>query len=382
MRRAHGGRSALLGGLSLLLMLPPSLSGQVQQIAQGQTIQGTLAQGDLKMADGHVYDVYTFDGTAGQVLTLTLRSPVFDTYLVLARSAGVITEELVTDDDGGGGTDSRIVHTVAESGPLLVIVRGLSSEATGAYTLELGSVERRAPTISAIRPGEVRVGELGADDDFTEDLAYYELFTFDGGAGDRIGVSMRSSQFDTYLGVGTWDGTTFGSLATNDDGFSDGTSDSRVVITLPEAGSYAVRATSLGAQRTGQFTLAVEAMPPVAAPTVTAIRAGETLVGELTRDDVEMDDGSYYDLFSYSGAVGESVTVTLRSSQFDTYLSVGAPGSGEGFTELGADDDSGGGTDSELTVPVPAGGVLLIRANSLSGGATGGYTISIRRSGT
>ena len=381
MRRSHCRRPVVLAGFSLFMMLPGALPAQVTPVTLGETVRGTIAADDQRLADGHLYDVYSFQGEAGTVVTVTLRSEAFDSYLVLARASGVITEEVAADDDSGGGTDARIVHSLDAAGPLLVIVRGLSSEATGEYTLELGTLARRTPTLTAIRAGEIRVGELDAGDDFTDDMSFYELFTFEARAGDRVGASMRSSQFDAYLEIGHWDGTALASIGSNDDGFQDGTSDARLALTLPDDGTYAIRATSLGPQQAGQFTIALETLPALETPSGAAIRAGETLVGELTAEDALLDDGSSYDLYSYTGTAGESVTVTLRSSAFDAYLSVGEAGGPSGFSEIGADDDSAGGTDSEVTVTVPAGGTLLIRANSLSPGQFGQYTVGVRSGG-
>ena len=379
MRRTHGGWPILAAGYALFL-LPFSLSAQAQPLARGQVVHGTIAEGDPKLADGHLYDVYSFDADPGEIVTITVRSPEFDTYAVLARSSGVITEELATDDDGAGGTDSRVVHTLDAGGSYLVIVRGLSAEARGPYTVELGAIVRVPPTISTIRVGDIRVSELGEGDDFTEDMAYYEYFTFEGRAGDRYAANMRSSQFDTYLVIGRWDGSNFEVIGSNDDGFGDGTTDSRLRVTLPSNGQYAIRATSLTGQQEGQFTLGLEALPPAEPASRTNIRAGETLNGDLAESDAELDDGSYYDYYVYTGRPGEQVTVTLRSAAFDAYLAVGEASGADGFTELANDDDSAGGTDSEITVTVPASGVLMIRANSLSGGVVGAYSVSVRAS--
>ena len=169
MRRTHGGWPILAAGYALFL-LPFSLSAQAQPLARGQVVHGTIAEGDPKLADGHLYDVYSFDADPGEIVTITVRSPQFDTYAVLARSSGVITEELATDDDGAGGTDSRVVHTLDAGGSYLVIVRGLSAEARGPYTVELGAIVRVPPTISTIRVGDIRVSELGEGDDQTKEI--------------------------------------------------------------------------------------------------------------------------------------------------------------------------------------------------------------------
>lgn len=380
MRRSHPGRPVLAAWLGLFL-LAPSAAVQAPALARGETVRGTLGDGDLRLAAGHAYDAFTIEGRSGEVVTVTLRSADFDAYLVLARSSGPITEEVAADDDGGGGTDARVVRTLPADGPYIVVVRGLAPDAAGAYTLELGTLERRSATVTPIDRGETRVGALGAEDDFTDDLAYYELYPFEARAGERVAAVMRSGDFDTYVVVGYWDGETLVELAANDDGFGDGTSDSRVVVTLPEDGTYAVRATSLEGQQSGQFTVALDALAAAPAPSLTPIRAGESVAGELGAGDAELDDGSYYDLYAYAGAPGDRVTVTMRSEEFDTFLAVGNGPGADGFEEIASDDDGAGGTDSAITVEVPADGILLIRANSLAGATSGVYTLTVRPEG-
>lgn len=381
MRCSHPGSVALAAGILMSLAVPAGAAGQVGSVAPGQAVRGAISAGDPTLAGGHGYHTYTFDGVAGQAVSVTLRSPDFDAYLVLARNSGAVTEELTADDDGAGGTDSRISYTLPVSGPYLLIVRGLEPEAIGAYTLDLGAMTRPAATVQGIRAGETRVGELGPEDDFTDDFSYYEIFTFQGRAGERVVASMRAADFDTYLEVGRWDGRTLSFLDSNDDG-SEASTDSRLAFTIPATGAYALRATSLGPQASGSFSVSLEAAGSAASPGGSTAPTASTLSGDLSSTDARLDDGSYFDVYSYTGVPGERVTVTLRSAEFDTFLVLGHPDGQGGFSPLASDDDGAGGTDSELTADIPAGGVLLIRANSLSAGQTGRYTISIRSAGS
>jgi hypothetical protein len=43
------------------------------------------------------------------------------------------------------------------------------------------------------------------------------------------------------------------------------------------------------------------------------------------------------------------------------------------------DDDSGGGTDAQVEIDVSAGATVLIRANALSEGMQGAYTLQVTR---
>ncbi|HEX8391364.1 MAG TPA: hypothetical protein VF665_03315 [Longimicrobium sp.] len=115
--------------------------------------------------------------------------------------------------------------------------------------------------------------------------------------------------------------------------------------------------------------------PPQMLPPAQVLAAGQEIRGALERTDPQADDGSYYDEYELRGAPGTRMTVTLRSSEFDTFLAVGsAPGAG--WRQTAGDDDGAGGTDSRLVLTLPAGGALVIRANSLEARRTGAYTLS------
>jgi subtilisin family serine protease len=73
-------------------------------ISVGQTVQGTLATTDCNY-QGKYADEYTFNGTAGQQIVVSMSSTAFDTFIYLYGTAGQI---IAQDDDGGGGTNSRI----------------------------------------------------------------------------------------------------------------------------------------------------------------------------------------------------------------------------------------------------------------------------------
>jgi hypothetical protein len=96
--------------------------------------------------------------------------------------------------------------------------------------------------------------------------------------------------------------------------------------------------------------------------------------GTLAPGDATAPDGSWYDNYPISFPVGTVATITMRSNDFDTYISVHAP-SGATYS----DDDSGGGTDSQVRITIDEPGTWNVWANSLRTGDTGNYTLSIER---
>ncbi|HEX8116366.1 MAG TPA: PPC domain-containing protein, partial [Pyrinomonadaceae bacterium] len=108
-------------------------------ISYGQTVNGTLANTDCLLAGGSYYDGYTFSGTAGQQILISMSSSAFDTYLYLhAPGGGLLTQ----DDDGGGGTNSRIPAgsgflTLPSTGTYTIRASSFSAGSTGSYSLTL-----------------------------------------------------------------------------------------------------------------------------------------------------------------------------------------------------------------------------------------------------
>lgn len=113
---------------------------------------------------------------------------------------------------------------------------------------------------------------------------------------------------------------------------------------------------------------------PAAAQSV--IRPGETVRGSLTGSDRRLDDGSSYDCFRLQARAGERVAVTLRSNDFDAYLAVVEGRDCSASDSAETDDDGAGGTDSLVRMTL-GDGPYSIRANSLSEGETGAYTLSV-----
>lgn len=254
------------GAFTLALQPPPEPStGRPQPISPGTAVTGEIADTDYVEDDEErLYDVWTFTGRAGQRLTARMRSDEFDTYLNLGRMEDGEFVSLATDDDGGEqGTDSRLSHVLPDDGEYVIRASAYGMEG-GAYTLDLQEQVVRAPgPPRPLEPGRQMEGRLDDEDAvLAADGSYYELWSFQGRAGEQVRIRMESDDFDTYVAVGRMEGGCgdFEEVATMDDG-GDGT-DTRMEITLPEDGEYVVRANSFSAGQTGDYTLVVESQGP------------------------------------------------------------------------------------------------------------------------
>lgn len=124
--------------------------------------------------------------------------------------------------------------------------------------------------------------------------------------------------------------------------------------------------------------VALLAAAPAAAQPI--IRPGQTVTGELSPDDPSLEDASHFDLWTFQAEPHHVYHVTLRSGDFDAYLTVG-PDAGPECGACDTDDDGGGGTDADLRFTAGRAGVHEIRANSYNAGETGRYTLVLEDEG-
>ncbi|HEX8360607.1 MAG TPA: hypothetical protein VF613_10880, partial [Longimicrobium sp.] len=355
----------------------PSAGGGEGTIAAGQTVSGQLQASDMKLADNSYADEYRYEGRPGEEIVITLRSPTFDTYLVWGAGQGSTFRSEKTDDDGAGGTDSRLTVTVGSSGTYTIRANSLAANTTGAYTLSVESTGTGQAVAAGgvIRAGQNVSGRLERSDPRLPDNSHYDSYVYQGTPGEQILITLTSPEFDTYLRWGRGQGAQFQLLGTDDD--AGGGTNSRMQVTVDASGTYTIQANSLAANTTGAYTLAVERASGAAPSGAQTLSMGQSVSGRLDASDPKLSDNSHYDLYVYRGRPGERVLVTMRSTDFDTYMAWGRL-AGSRFEAESRDDDGGGGTNSQLIATVGASGTYAVQANSLAAGATGSYTLSVQ----
>ena len=227
--------------------------------------------------------------------------------------------------------------------------------------------------------GEVR-GTLSSSDMVSARDNYLDAWSLEGRAGGEVTIDLVSEGFDTYLylvGPGL-DAT----LADDDSGAG---CNSRITFTFLENGTFSVVASSSVSGETGVYSLSVSdriASPPYSCggvdPTVLAslptegrtLTLGESVSGRLSPGMLTIEEDRVAEAWTIEGRAGRAVTITLESDAFDAYLFVIGPGLSEPLT----DDDSGGASNSELTVQFPIDGTFTVVATVLSAGS-GSYLL-------
>lgn len=211
---------------------------------------------------------------------------------------------------------------------------------------------------------------------FPGDNSYFDAYTFTGRAGQRVDITMSSRQIDAYLILLDPEGR---DVAQDDD--SAGGTNSRIVATLPVSGTYTIFANSYGEGEVGAYNLQLaiaDSRTATAAPARPAVATGMLLREEGLLDataPILQSDGSRYKEHAFTGRVGQSVTITLESSDFDTYLIVVGPDN----QILGENDDIGPDNyNSSITLTLPANGTYRIIANAFDAAGQGRYLLTVR----
>ncbi|WP_296819727.1 PPC domain-containing protein [Brevundimonas sp.] len=344
-------------------------------ISVGAAVDGELADGDGMTAEEYVFDDYRLQVRRGQRLSMTMRSETFDTYLRVGRmgSDGVF-EEITSDDDSAGNLDSRVIFTPDANGTYIVRATSFSPNSLGAYNLTVRDLGR-APRPRRIRLGQDLRGALTEQDGMSEAETRYDAYSFRLEEGERAQFIARSDEFDTLLIVARPDGE--GShelLAYDDDGLGEGTN-SRLVFTAPETGTYELWVTPYADGELGAYSVETADIGP--APQPVRVDFGAVIVGELTATDGVTAEGPNYDAYAFTGQRGQRIRVEMRSGDFDSFLLLGHHGD-YGLSAIAEDDDGlGEGTDSRITFTLPEDGEYEFWATSYAVAEGGAYEVRL-----
>jgi hypothetical protein len=132
--RSLGGARSGTGRMSPDHHECPGGSPHVQGITCGSTTNDQLTMdGSCPLQDSSYVDLYSFEGTSGQQVTISM-SAAYDTFLFLLDPAAMTA---TTDHGGGGGNTSRIVFTLTSTGTWFIAANSFAANQFGAYTLTL-----------------------------------------------------------------------------------------------------------------------------------------------------------------------------------------------------------------------------------------------------
>ncbi|MBD2090539.1 trypsin-like peptidase domain-containing protein [Microcoleus sp. FACHB-1515] len=288
-----------------------------------------------------------------------------------------VNNAIYTTGRDGGNIGIGFAIALDEVQPFLVAVR----EGRAAQTVQTPQIDANAQSITL--NGQPISGTLSDRSSILPaDDSYFNAYSFDGQAGQQVLIEMSSSDFDAYLILIGPDGESIGQ---DDDG--GGGTNSRLIATLPASGRYTILANTYSAGETGDYSL--RAATTSARPTTQTPRPGTggasrpTPQGVILREQgvlgensqVLEQDGSLYDQYQFQGRQGQQVTISMESSEFDTYLLLVDP---NGQLVDQNDDGSQGSTNSQIVATLPADGTYTVIANAYDSTGRGRYTITVR----
>jgi len=338
--------------------------------------------GNEGVYEGHHVQGWTLDASAGDRLSVELRSADFDSYLYFT---GAGFESALWDDDGAGNLHSRICVEVPESGTYRVLAGVLSGASTGGRFTLTATLEGEgslcdsyevspavlAQTLAAlptegrsISVGQELYGSIDLDairHPESDQLIQPWSLTLDG---QMVFVDVESNQFDPLLyAVG---GGIEGSLFIDDAG--DGCN-TRMQIGPGVSGTVTLLVGSFYEAATGDFLLRASENPPTlasggcvgadAGSTGGALAADASVLSGLSSGvDLPLEIGTEADgsldssetlqggqpaqSWSVMVQAGDELVFELFSDDFDAVLYL----DGVGLSGPLTDDDGGGGLNS------------------------------------
>lgn len=344
---------------------PPGFPSCVETpIDSTLSANGALASSDCRSPSrgvGFFADRYSFQGTAGQRLNITMNSTggTFDPYLYLIGPSGFVISQ---DNNGNGGGNARIsaagTFTLPNSGKYIIEATSFSTGETGNYTV---NVTLAGCTLSAT-PTSQHFPAGGGNGTIN--------VTATGGGCSVSYAFLNSPSTATWLVPQTTNGT--GSQALN---FT-------VQPNTDNAGrrAFIVVGSAIN-DATGGLLIPITQSGTAPDCTLTPITLGQSVGGTLTTGSCQSPirgNFFYADRYAFTVGAGQQVVITMTSTSADPFLSLVGP---DGIVLL-TDDDSGGGQNARipggqgfLTLGLP--GTYIIETSMFSSAQTGSYTLTL-----
>ena len=367
-----------LAQLLPLLLAASALPGLVvaqTAIRAGAPVNGTLDASSPKADDGTPYALYEYSGRAGERIRVTQTSAAFDSFLAVGTSAAPgCADDCRFDDDSGGELNSSLTFTLPASGKVQIRANSVSSDASGAFTLNVASLPAAAPARpQALRLDTVTNGSLTDTSARDNDDRPHDIWTVSGRRNQEIVVRVNSDAFDSFVEYGRMERNQFISTATDDDGGSG--LNARLTVTLDSSGRGAIKVTTPSGEASGAYTVYAGDPPPKRPISVQSINVGDSTRGTLDENDSFDEEEIRFDTFQIAGRPGQRVVVRLQSDAFDPILKWGVL-EGERLLQDATDDDSGGGTTAQLAVTLDEDGIGRLIVTALGDGS-GEYMLSV-----
>jgi serine/threonine protein kinase len=330
-------------------------------------VASRLGPADARLADGIWHEEWTFRGSPGQQVNVTVDPDTFAARIEWGRLSNGAWEQLEEAVSDGSRGEAQLTATPQDNGEYRIRVRNRRERQAGHYTLRVATGARK------IHPGTEPSSHLSVAD-AASGGASAEVWAYRGAAGEPVTLTVRGS-LSPVLEWGRFADGRWVPAATADG--SD--TPPRLRIRPPSGDEYFVRVRGSRTGEGGRYTLSAVADPPSAG----VARMGESVQGTLAAGDPRLE-GKYYEEWFYSGTPGQEITIIMESGEIDPVLTFGCWTAAGLWEEVDRNDDSLFSRDAMIVARVRGSGECAIRAASYytpgdSGewAGTGGYTLRI-----
>jgi len=349
---------------------PPANNCVETPITSQVPINASLTTSDCRSpsrGNPNFADLYTFNGTMGQQITIRMNQSTgnLDPYLYLIAPDGYIVDQA---DFGGGGTNAVIpevsnqgVFTLPQTGKYIIEATSRAPGQTGNYQLTL----------------DVTGCSLNAS------VSTQNFPAAGGTAMLTINVSGPCASYNIHSDPSTIGNANWILL------FEGAGSGSRTIGFIVDPNTTSIgRRTFLLVGSSGGNSVAGGIRIPITQSgtgpdcSVTPISVGQTINGQLTSGDCESPirntSGLRADRYTFTASEGQQFAIALQSSAFNAFLTLVGP---NGAVLLN-DDNSGGGQNSRIpggNAMLTAGvsGTYTIEVSSFNPGQSGTYSVSL-----
>ena len=219
-------------------------------IIDGSTIQARLDSNSNVLPDNSYFNAHTFEGRAGQRISITMTSNQVDSYLLLY---GPNQEYLGENDDSSNSQNARLDVTLPTNGTYFIFANSYGASEQGQYELNVNSLNNTSDYSDANGYLVNQSGVLNAQDDRLTDNSFYDEYSFSAQQGQDVTITLTSQDFDAYLLLIDNQGN---KIAENDD-ISQNNSNASIRISLPYTGDYRVIVNAYDQTGQGQYQMSV-----------------------------------------------------------------------------------------------------------------------------
>ncbi len=216
-------------------------------VIDGNPLLARLDSNSNLLPDNSYFNAHTFEGRAGQRISIAMNSNQLDAYILLY---GPNQEYLGENDNSGSSSNAQLDITLPTDGTYFVFANSYGAGEQGQYELMVSSLSNGQTSRRYLLN---KIGTLTNQDNRLRDNSLYDEYLFAGERGQNVTITLSSEEFDAYLLLIDNQGN---KIAENDD-IARNNTNSEIRIALPYTGEYRIIVNAYDQQGRGQYQMNV-----------------------------------------------------------------------------------------------------------------------------